>query len=275
MASGIERASSRNPEGLVIEQEKNAWRSVLDVEVDVKPFPDYLTLDVQKNLKGIGFELRYIPALNLGTIDDLREKEVKDYTYELQERYPNWKSSDLKKSPAHSDPPIARNLDDVYWKWVRDGKADFPSLPGQWLAVETAEKPKLHTEYENTEIARKLGFPDSRYKSWNDINATFESRKEGILSELGLDGNKADMRLLEALEWNLLGNREGWGNTTSAEWTNTENRQYVNRPARFIVGDSLLGGAAHIWRDFPEDSNRYKGFRVAIAFNSSESAGRK
>jgi hypothetical protein len=85
------------------------------------------------------------------------------------------------------------------------------------MAVETAEKPAWSDKcrkYPPTLVAEKLGFGDDRVNvSWNDAHTAVVREKQSILVEVGLSGHPADLRFLEALEWNLLANRQGWGKT--------------------------------------------------------------
>ncbi len=69
--------------------------------------------------------------------------------------------------------------------------------------------------------------------------------------------------MLNAVEWNLLANREGWGQTNTYEWTNTEARDDGDS-YRVLVGDSGRGGAARASWYSPEYSREYVGFRVAV-----------
>ncbi len=70
--------------------------------------------------------------------------------------------------------------------------------------------------------------------------------------------------MLEALEWNLLGNREGWGKTNSYEWTKTKFKSAIS--LRLVVGDSDNGGTAYA--NWKPTSARYRsiGFRIVAVF---------
>lgn len=232
--------------------------------------PDSVTPEVRRNLERMGFGLRYVPTLDLGSKSYLRERRVKGYLTELQRKYPEWKVFESLSDWEKRDYSVPKNLRRPYWERVRDGDIDFPVLPGQWLAVETVEKPAYGRKYARTPFAEKLGFGDDRFNvPWYDIHDTFQ-REKRVLSDIGLPIGSTDLRLLEALEWNLLGNREGWGKTNTSEWTNTENTEYshVGSPARLIIGHSGGGGAAFMGQRYPGNSVEDVGFRAALVLGS-------
>lgn len=246
--------------------EQEAWQNMLGTRVEVKPLPDSVTPDVRRNLEGMGFNLRYVPALNIGNADDLREGVIDGYLNKLQQRYPRWKPLERLTFRERADHSIPRNLDKWFWKLVKDGDIDFPVLPGQWMAVETLDKPSFGQKYARTPLAEKLGFNDRFNKRWDSVKDRIDSQKGPILAEVGLT-HEADLRLLEALEWNLLGNREGWGRTNTYEWTNTEYRGF-GVAHRLIVGDSDSGGAADVRWGYPGRSVGSIGFRAAVVLGS-------
>src|SRR5947199_10739307 len=76
----------------LIRGEQEAWQNMLGTRVEVKPLPDSVTPEVRSNLEQMGFGLlRYVPALNLGSILTLQERGVEEYLTELQRKYPKWK----------------------------------------------------------------------------------------------------------------------------------------------------------------------------------------
>jgi hypothetical protein len=74
-------------------------------------------------------------------------------------------------------------------------------------------------------------------------------------------------RSIEALEWNLLGNREGWGKTNTYEWTNIKHRGSGDSN-RLVVGGSDYGGAAFVLFVRPDLSLVSVGFRAALILGS-------
>lgn len=84
------------------------------------------------------------------------------------------------------------------------------------------------------------------------------------MSEIGLArARRADLRFLETLEWNLIGNREGWGKTNTYEWTDTKCRR-AGYSYRLITGRSDYGGAGEVYMHGPDDSDDRVGFRAAV-----------
>lgn len=226
------------------QREQEAWQNVLGTRVEVKPLPDSVTPEVTSNLERIGLGLRYIPALDLGSIEYLRDKGVDKYLIELQRKYPKWKPLENLLDTERADHTVPRNLERHYWELINNGNVAFPVLPGQWIAVETVDKPLRGEKYAKTSLSERLGFQKDRFDvSWNDAHTAIEREKPRILSDIGLSRRSADIRMLEALEWNLLGNREGWGETNTYEWTNTEFR-LSDVSFRLFVGRSRKGEKA-------------------------------
>jgi len=111
-----------------------------------------------------------------------------------------------------------------------------------------------------------LGLEDRFSVSWDDAHRAIENNKSELLREIGLPSS-AEVRMLEAVEWNLLANREGWGSTNTYEWTNTEARDDGDS-LRVIVGDSGGGGAADALWLLPARSDGRLGFRVAVVLGT-------
>jgi hypothetical protein len=229
--------------------------------------PVSVTPEVRRNLEKLGFDLRYVPSLQLGTVGDIRRRGVKYYLEDLQSEYPKWKPFESLSDREMRDHSVPRNLKRFFWEQVDNRSIDMPVLPGQWMAVETVEKPEYKTKYPRTPFAEKLGFIDDRFNVlWDTAKSAIDRQKSGILSEIGLARGE-DIRFLEAIEWNLLGNREGWGKTNTYEWTNTKYHG-SGYPQRLIVGNSDDGGASCVpwlWADLRRDCI---GFRAAIVLGS-------
>lgn len=253
------------PQSEAFQGEKSAWKKVLGVEVDIQPLPAIVTPEVKKNLKEFGMELRFIPSLNLGTLEDLKKEGEESYLNNLQLRYPKWRS-DESAAYEWKDHFIARNLGEWYWEEVKDGKIDFPQLTGTWMAVEMMPKPNsVDHHYAHSKISEKLGFKNRFYITWDEANEAITREKKNILDEAGL--NSGDVRMLEAIEWNLLANREGWGKTNTFEFTNTNFRRYGESFYRVMLGNSTFGGASAGGGFCPCYGDRNIGFRIAIVFN--------
>lgn len=251
----------------LVRREQESWKkNVLGAEIEVRPLPDYLTPEVQTNLERFGFDLRYIPRLELGTIDDIRRRGVDQYLKKLERNYPTWKPFEGLSDREKHDHSVPRNLEQRFWEGVKDGFFDFPALPGQWMAVETVEKPAYRRKYARTPFTDLLGIDDRFDVSWNYPKTAIDREKSEILSKIGL-ARGADLRFLEILEWNLIGNREGWGQTNTYELTNTGKGEPLG-PSRLIVGNSDYGGVAGFSWDIPDHSLGRVGFRAAVVFGS-------
>jgi len=246
-----------------IRTEINAWRRVLGAEVDIQPLPASVTPEVRRNLERMGMELRFIPNLDLGTLDDLKRKGQEQFIDDLQRKYPNWRRYETLSDSEREDHSVTRNLEQWFWELAKEDRMDFPTMPGNWVAVETMPKPSWGEHYAPSRLTEKLGFEDRFNVTWNDANEAMNRSKRDILSEAGL--RSGDVRMLNAVEWNLLANREGWGQTNTYEWTNTEARA-AGDSLRVVVGYSDGGGAAYA--DWGSPGYSYDdgslGFRVAV-----------
>ena len=246
--------------------EQRKWEDILGTRVEVKPLPASVTPEVRRSLEAFGFELVYLPKLELGTLGDLKRLGEGTYIGDLQRRYPNWKHYESMGDRDKSDHSKPRNLNEWFWGLVKDEKINFPNLPGEWVAVESMSKPANGETYASTLVGTKLGFRDRFNVSWNDAKAAVDREKGKILVDIGL-GSGADLRMPEAIEWNLMANRNGWGKTNTYEWTNTEARG-SGGSGRVIVGLSGSGGAAYAYWVHPGYSDDFLGFRLAVYLGS-------
>jgi MoxR-like ATPase len=249
----------------VIRGEIQGWRNVLGTEVDIQPLPASITPEVRRNLERMGMELRFIPSVDLGSLDELKRKGQEQFLTDLQRKYPKWRRYESLSDTEREDHSVTRNLEKWFWELAKEDRMDFPSLPGNWVAVETMPKPSYGEHYAPSKVGEKLGFEDRFNVTWNDANEAIQRQKRDILSEAGL--RSGDVRMLNAVEWNLLANREGWGQTNTYELTNTEARG-DGGSNRVIVGRSEAGGAARALWYSPEDSDENIGFRVAVVLGS-------
>lgn len=268
---GFDRNSTAVPERQravpeVATPEQNAWRDVLGTNVEVPPLPAVVTPEVKRNLERLGFELRYIPKLDIDTLDELKRKGEDTFLDDLQRRYPNWRRYETLSDTEREDHAVTRNLEQWFWGLAKEDRMDFPSMPGRWIAVETMPKPSYGDTYAKTPVGDGLGLEDRFNVSWDDANQAIQTHKRDLLTEAGLPASM-DVRMLEAVEWNLLANREGWGSTNTYEWTNTEARDDGD-PHRVIVGLSVLGGAANAIWSHPSSSGVNVGFRVAVVLGT-------
>lgn len=230
----------------LIAEEHKKWQEVLGVPVEVKPIPDYITPEIREALLREGLELRYIPALDLGTPEDLARNP--NYAEYLQRRYPNWRYYEGMDISERLNISIPRNLNNWFWGQVKQGNIDFPNLPGQWVAVETRRKRQDGETYRSSHTLawelRTLKTDDHGRIFWGILNAAINKTKGTFISQLGLSDYNVDLTLLDPVSWNLLANREGWGKTYNNEWTSAEIRD-LGRPRLVVVGEAGRGGAAY------------------------------
>lgn len=267
---GFDRTSTEAPERqretVEVSYEQDAWSDVLGTNIEVPPLPSEITPEVQRNLERLGFELRFIPKLDIGTLDELQRSGQEEFLDDIQRRYPNWRRSETLSGEEREDHGVGRNLEEWFWGLAKDERMDFPQLPGNWVAVETMQKPSYGEHYDKTPVGESLGLEDRFNVSWDDAHEAIETHKRELLDDMGLS-TSVDVRMLEAVEWNLLANREGWGATNTYEWTNTEARD-DGGPCRVLVGSSASGGAALAYWRPPAVSRGFVGFRVAVVLGT-------
>lgn len=238
----------------LVRSEQEAWFRVLGVKVEIEK-PNLLSEVARARLSGSGLDLIYLPKLDIGTLDDLKTLGELKYLAEMQNRYPNWKWFENLSKAEQGDPKISRNLNEQFWRWVRRENVDFPKLPGQWVAVENVPKPSYAESYAEEFLSKALSLNPYRfYTTWEEVQAAVNREKSKLYRDLLLE-DKADLRMLEVLEWNLIANRKGWGATDTFEFTNTQLRRddhdslimrgCLPQDQRMVVGDLKGGGAAY------------------------------
>lgn len=234
-----------------MDEESKKWEKVLGVAIDIKPYPPYLTEDLGKKLKSLGLQLAYMPGLQLGAVDDLQRKSEGKYLVDLQGVYPLWRRYESLNDGEKNDYRVSRNMSFKFWEAVNVGKIDFPVLPGQWIAVEMAQ---------GGAIRGRLGLRGAQ-ETWVDVDKALRAERSGFLAELALKKG-SDLRMLEAVEYNLLSNREGWGKLNQWEWTNTQ-VSIGDWAYRVTSGYHALGGAAAVGFTHAQERNWKVSFRVA------------
>lgn len=251
----------------IITAEEEAWKSVLGAKFEIPPVPEYLKNPlVNEKLKSLKMQPVYIPPLHLGTPGDLKSWDEKKFIDEMSQKYfyPDWKRYESLTKKEKNNHGISRNLNEWYWKEVKKGNIDFPKLKDGWKVVEILPKPSIGKKYPDSAVTKVLGFTDRFNVSWNDAAKAMKEKKSEILLNAGLPDN-CEIRLPEALEWNLLANRFGWGGTDSYEWTNTIHR-LEKFSLRLVIGSSQAGGSANIppAGGLPELKHNFVGFRILI-----------
>ena len=269
----LEEVDYRNYDQLR-KREVEAWEKVLVTKEKIAPLPNYLTKEVIKNLEELGLEMRFVPKLEIGTLEELGSMGVEAFVERICQRYPGLHRYEAMSDQDKNNHDIARLMDKDYWEAVSQGKIPFPEYSPGWLAVETLAKPNYGTAYQETELSAILmesshpgsTAPLERFNfDWNRATQHVDRAKDKIINRLELSSvkNKIEIRLPEAHEYNLLANREGWGKTNTWEWVNTP---YDSGAQRLNLGYSAHGGAARVGWDVPEITYGFLGFRVAVVF---------
>lgn len=247
-------------------KEQAEWLRVLGVkDIPIPPLPDYVTPEVEEKIKAMGMELVFMPQLNLGTLNDLKQKGVEVYLSWLEENHPNWHSyesimgNDQQKND-HTN--MMRNLKKSFWQQVKDGNIAFPTMPGVWLAIESMPKPDQENQYQNSAITSILQLQDRFNVSHDQASSAIASNRNKILQQMGLSSD-LEVRMPSSLELNLYFNRKGYGVSDTAEWSNT-----VDMSSRVLVGDSDFGGAASFYWALPDERYSHIGFRIAVVLGN-------
>jgi len=228
---------------IMVEQE--AWKRVLGVNFTIPPLPTEITQEVKQKLEEEGFTLVFLPSLDLEP-HQLEKESITQYLRRLTAKYPNW----------------SRNLRKWFWRKVKNGYINFPTLPHSWAAVETLPPPNKDEKYQKTAFDRRLGFDNRFNVSWYDVETAIEKAKSKFLLDMGL--GLSNVRFLNVLEWNLLANREGWSGTDTYEWTNTEHRVSSAIPSRLVAGCSAIGDTTFLhWL-----CRGRVGFRITVEISS-------
>jgi hypothetical protein len=234
MRKNLERFLGRQPKGNFekrmkplkpeVFREETKWKEVLGAYVEAPPLPPQITPQVKEALERNGFELAYIPKLDIGTLEELKKSGIEKFLDKMETSYPNWRKCPYWDEDIDSTMSI--NLEYIFWKFVEEGKIDFPQLPGAWIAIGPAHS-----------------FGDSPLDADKFIE---EELKPQFLEETGLKEEDIEMRIPTALEWNLLANHEGWGeNEGSYEWTSTNlNFRNGSEDRRIRLGGSKPDGVA-------------------------------
>lgn len=263
----LEQSASQPPEvefdpNALIQREKDEWKRVLGAEVKVKPLPDTITEEVVKKLEDKGFGLRYIPELNFMKYSYLQGHGEQEYLDALCSSYPNW---------------TANVPEDWFWKMVKDRKIDFPFLEGMWVGIETMPKPKSGEDYKGKSFVDKL-IVNRFNQSWASIYTILEEEKERNLQDIGLStsihaSNPAHIRFPDAIEWNLLGLREGWNDEQRLELTdssylgNDKERIGEDKPPFILVAG---GGLTTTFVQSADEGAGDVGFRLMVVFEQEK-----
>lgn len=239
----------------LVVSEVGEWEKTLGTEVDLRILPEFVTPQVKKKIESLGMQLIYMPKLDLME-KGLEINEVDAYQFLLNGKYPFWRTLDSLTEDEIKDPHISRNLDKSFWKRVKNGELDFPNLSGQWIAVETFEN-----RFKNN-LNTFLGVPRVDVARTR-VNLTIANDEFKLLEDyIGLPAGKSELRLPEALELNLIGNRFAENTNEGWEWTNTD--IVGSKPAQSVIYNrSIATGLADEY-----SSGELLGWRGIIAFKN-------
>lgn len=252
----------------LMSQEEKAWERVLGVRVTALQPPPYVTSLREKQLERFGLKLHFFPALAL-VLDNLRASSVEDYLRQLACHYPNWQPFEALTEKEINNPLIAKNLKADFWEKVKGGEIQLPVFPGYWLAVEALPKPNYYHRYKDTRLTQRLEvFNRFNYDPLR-VEKRVKEKRSSLLAALDLP-QEIEVRLPEAIEWNLLGNRNAWGGSTAYEWTNTVMTTTPGKVKRVIIGGKDLGGAASFYALPPDEPYDMAGFRLVFVLKSEK-----
>ncbi|OGH10712.1 MAG: hypothetical protein A3B38_04490 [Candidatus Levybacteria bacterium RIFCSPLOWO2_01_FULL_36_13] len=240
----------------IIKREKNEWKKVLGgAAFDIKDLPHQIDEETFKTLEKAGFDLRYIPNLNLAGLNWLKRLGAEGFMNDRLEVYPNWKNIP----------------EEWYWEQVKARNIDFPFLPGMWVAVENVKVPQGDQPYDVRPFADFFApYKPRRDVSWDFIYQELESKGKGKLAELGI-AKDAHIRLPDFIEWNVLNQRENWDQGIKLEWTDSsyfgKDKQRIGdkKPPFVLVADENEALVVNV----SEDTNDL-GFRLMIVFDKEE-----
>ncbi len=284
------REQSEFGEG-IRQEEIDAWKRVLGTETEVPSPPEWLDQKTRENLKHLGFEIHWEPGWTAG-LDDfpaLRDIEHLSSAELRDPLIPRWLPKKFLDTMANARRLEQRTVLTV--KELLKGKrtmqstreirknvlreigdiSEYPhhSEMGNWVAVERIPKPNQGDNYEDTPLEHMMAFTENRFGrfSRDEIQDWIAGHENKVLESAGLTNDRAEIRLLPAISYNLFANRFGWGATNSNEWVSTRGIDAGSgRSFAFAMGHREHGGAGAMLRrgigDHPPDT----GFRLAIYF---------
>lgn len=265
----------------LINREKDAWKEVLGVEVEVPPLPSFLDDGVINGFRHLGFEIRYIPGIK-GKKHDYSDDDKNPF-----EGYPNWKPVDLSSGSQQQFKNFPSEA-------IRHSQFLIPAREwgGYWVAVETIPKPNWDEHYQDTLLLKGVARENVLIPEIRKVLKKIRVKISGVVNI----PDNATLRLPALFEWNLLGNREGWGDTTSSEWTDTTAQIDLNffgpsgdyNTMVAIIGDSREGGVvqtddedvnnmgwgAKIFKEFISWGKKKVGYRMLINLEPEKEANK-
>ena len=235
----------------LMKQEAATLKAFFGESITVPPLPREITPERIKNWERMGFELHYLPPIDMTEDAD----------------FPGW-----EKKP-HS----------WFYEEIANGTLpkDATMLPGAWVLVDGRQKPAYAEGaqmYDHDPLAPVLEDLNRRgLISQSDYDGTkldprsrfglspadFEKPEVMNAFAKALDLKPGQASLTEAIVWNVLANihHPEWGTTNTVEWQ----KETPGSGRRLISGSSDDGGASHVdWHGRPSGS---VGFRPLGRFS--------
>ena len=218
----------------LMKQEAATLKAFFGEPITVPPLPREITPERIKNWETMGFELHYLPPIDMTEDAD----------------FPGW-----EKKPDS-------------WFYDQVAKGNLPKdatlLPGAWVLVDGRQKPDYakgaQQMYDHDPLAPVLEDLNRRgliSQTLSDGTTKLDPRSRfGLSSEdftkpevmnafaKALDLKPGQASLTEAIVWNVLANihHPEWGTTNTAEWQ----KETLRSGGRLISGYSDHGGASYV-----------------------------
>ena len=236
----------------LMKQEAATLKAFFGEPITVPPLPHEITPERIKNWERMGFELHYLPPIDMTDDAD----------------FPGW-----EKKPHR-----------WFYEAIAAGRIakDATMLPGAWVLVDGRQKPR-HAKgvqmYDHDPLAPVLEDLNRRgliSQTAHDRTTKLDAKSRFGLSPedftkpevmnafaKALDLKPGQASLTEAIVWNVLANihHPEWGTTNTVEWQ----KETPGSGRRLISGSSDDGGASHVdWHGRPSGS---VGFRPLGRFS--------
>ena len=234
----------------LMKQEAATLKAFFGESITVPPLPREITPERIKNWERMGFELHYLPPIDMTEDAD----------------FPGW-----GKKPKH-----------WFYKEIAAGRiAKYTTmLPGAWVLVDGRQKPDYADDamYDHDPLApvledlnRRGVISQSNYDGTKlDPRSRFglspaDFTKPEVMNAFAkaLDLKPGQASLTETIVWNVLANihHPEWGTTDTSEWQ----KETRGSGGRLVSGGSDLGGASDVlWHGRPSE---YVGFRPLGRFS--------
>ena len=245
-----EKARMETPASELMKQEAAKLSAFFGESITVPPLPREITPERIKNWERLGFELHYLPPMDMTEDAD----------------FPGWEKK-----------PRSR-----FYEEIAAGRIakDATLLPGAWVLVDGRQKPsyaKGAQMYDHDPLAPVLEDLNRRglisQRNWTkklDAKSRFglspeDFTKPEVMNAFAeaLDLKPGQASLTETIVWNVLANihHPEWGTTDTSEWQ----KETRGSGGRLVSGGSDLGGASDVlWHGRPSE---YVGFRPLGRFS--------